>query len=99
MKKCKCTLTWKKAPETITPVDLAKILGIGENKAREIFNSKGFPRVRGVGIKQLADKQMAHLWIKGINISSNDNVLLLNILDVLQQINSKLEMIKDGKEN
>lgn len=99
MKECKSTLTWKEAPETITPLDLAKILGIGENKAREMFNRKDFPRIKGTGVKQIADKQVTHLWIKGFNISSNNNVLLVNILDVLQQINSKLEMIKNGKEN
>ena len=98
MIECKSTLTWEEAPETITPLDLAKILGIGQTKAREIFNSKGFPRIKGIGVKQLADKKMAHLWIKGINVSSSNDALLISILDVLQEINAKLEVL-NGKEN
>jgi hypothetical protein len=51
------TKTYEELPDTITPYDYAEWRGIGENKAREIFNSKGFPRIQGVGVKQIADKR------------------------------------------
>ena len=57
MKTVKSTITYKELPDTITPLDYAKWRGIGENKAREIFNSKGFPRIHGTGVKQIADKR------------------------------------------
>ena len=47
MKIKKSTITFKDLPETITPYDYADWRGIGENKAREIFNSKGFPKLKG----------------------------------------------------
>ena len=51
MKIKKSTITFKDLPETITPYDYADWRGIGENKAREIFNSKDFPRIKGTGVK------------------------------------------------
>lgn len=55
-------LTWQEAPDVINPYNLADILGIGENKAREIFNSKDFPRIKCTGVKQIADKNAVRLW-------------------------------------
>ena len=55
--KEKSTKTFEDLPETITPLDYAEWRGIGENKAREIFNSKDFPRIKGTGVKQIADKR------------------------------------------
>lgn len=57
MKEKKSTVTFASLPDTITPFDYAEWRGVGENKAREIFNSKGFPRIQGVGVKQIADKR------------------------------------------
>ena len=57
MQEKKPTKTYKDLPDTINPYDYAEWRGIGENKAREIFNSKGFPRIQGTGIKQIADKR------------------------------------------
>lgn len=57
MQEKKPTKNYKDLPETITPYDYADWRGIGENKAREIFNSKGFPKLKGTGVKQLADKR------------------------------------------
>ena len=56
-KEKKSNIKFEDLPDTITPFDYAEWRGIGENKAREIFNSKGFPRIQGVGVKQLADKR------------------------------------------
>lgn len=40
----KPTKTFKELPDTITPYDYAEWRGIGENKAREIFNSNRFSK-------------------------------------------------------
>lgn len=63
------TLTWDNAPDIINPYNLADILGIGENKARDIFNSQGFPRIKGTGVKQIADKQATRLWCMGLTVT------------------------------
>lgn len=60
------TKTYEELPDTITPFDYGEWRGIGENKAREIFNSKGFPRIKGTGVKQLADKRAVYLYDLGL---------------------------------
>ena len=62
-------------PDTITPFDYAEWRGCGENKAREIFNSKGFPRIKGVGVKQLADKRAVLLYELGLTEEDRKEVL------------------------
>lgn len=62
-------------PETISPIDYANWRGIGENKAREIFNSKGFPRIQGTGVKQLADKRAVYLYDLGLKEDEKQIVL------------------------
>lgn len=62
-------------PETISPLDYANWRGIGENKAREIFNSKGFPRIQGTGVKQLADKVAVRLYELGLSEEDKKEVL------------------------
>ena len=74
-------ITWNEAPHIINPYDLADILGIGENKAREIFNSKDFPRIKGTGVKQIADKQAVRLWCMNINITTD---VFNNIIQTLK---------------
>lgn len=66
MKEKKSTKKYADLPDTITPYDYADWRGIGENKAREIFNSKGFPRIKGTGSKQVADKRAVLLYELGI---------------------------------
>ena len=66
MKEKKSTITYSELPDTITPMDYADWRGIGENKAREIFNSKDFPRIKGTGVKQVADKRAVLLFDLGI---------------------------------
>lgn len=66
MKEKKSTITYSELPDTITPMDYADWRGIGENKAREIFNSKEFPRIKGTGVKQVADKRAVLLFDLGI---------------------------------
>lgn len=74
----KPTKTYKELPDTITPYDYADWRGCGENKAREIFNSKGFPRIQGVGNKQLADKRAVFIFELGL--SGEDTEVLLKEL-------------------
>ena len=47
----------------------------GETKAREIFNSKGFPRIKGAGVKQLADKRAVYLFELGLSEEDKKEVL------------------------
>lgn len=69
------TISYKDLPETITPYDYADWRGIGENKAREIFNKKGFPRIQGTGVKQLADKRAVLLYELGLTEEEKQEVL------------------------
>jgi hypothetical protein len=59
-------ITYKELPDTITPFDYAEWRGIGENKAREKFNSKGFPKIEGMGTKLIADKRAVLLFELGL---------------------------------
>lgn len=69
------TKTYLELPDTITPFDYADWRGIGENKAREIFNSKGFPRIQGTGVKQVADKRAVLLFDLGLKEEEKQIVL------------------------
>lgn len=75
MQEKKSIKTYEELPETITPLDYAEWRGIGENKAREIFNGKGFPRIKGTGVKQLADKRAVLLYELGLKEEEKQNVL------------------------
>lgn len=71
----KSTKMYEELPDTITPYDYADWRGIGENKAREIFNSKGFPRIQGTGVKQIADKRAVYLYELGLSEEDKKQVL------------------------
>ncbi len=75
MQEKKSTKTYDELPETITPYDYADWRGIGENKAREIFNRKDFPRIKGTGVKQLADKRSVYLYDLGLTEEDKREVL------------------------
>lgn len=75
MKVKKSKIRYEELPDTITPYDYAEWRGIGENKAREIFNSKGFPRIEGVGVKQIADKRAVYLHELGFSEDDRREVL------------------------
>lgn len=68
-------LKYKDLPETISPIDYANWRGIGESKAREIFNRKDFPRLKGTGVKQLADKRAVYLYDLGLKEENMQEVL------------------------
>ena len=69
------TKQFKDLPETITPLDYAEWRGIGENKAREIFNGNDFPRIQGTGVKQVADKRAVFLYDLGLSQEDKKEVL------------------------
>lgn len=71
----KPTKTYNELPETITPLDYAEWRGIGETKAREIFNRKDFPRIKGTGVKQLADKRAVYVYDLGLKEDEKQEVL------------------------
>ena len=75
MQEKKSTKKYQELPDTITPLDYADWRGIGENKAREIFNQKGFPRIKGTGVKQIADKKAVLLYDMGLKEEEKQEVL------------------------
>ena len=75
MKEKVSTKTYKELPDTITPYDYADWRGCGENKAREIFNSEGFPKIQGVGNKQLADKRAVFIYELGLKGADTEILL------------------------
>lgn len=75
MQEKKSTKKYEELPDTINPLDYADWRGCGEIKAREIFNSKGFPRIQGVGVKQLADKRAVLLHELGLSEEDRKEVL------------------------
>lgn len=56
------TITYEDLPDTITYLDYAKWRGIGENKAREHFNKKDFPKLKCAGSKVIADKRAVLMY-------------------------------------
>ena len=75
MKEKKSIRTYEELPDTITPLDYAEWRGIGENKAREIFNGKYFPRIKGTGVKQIADKKAVFLYELGLSEEDKKEIL------------------------
>ena len=69
------TKTYKDLPDTITPYDYMEWRGVGENIAREKFNTKGFPKIEGTGVKQLADKRAVLLYELGLKPEEKQEVL------------------------
>ena len=75
MQTKKPTISYEDLNDTITPLDYANWRGIGESKAREIFNRKDFPRLKGTGVKQLADKRAVYLYDLGLKPEEMQTVL------------------------
>jgi hypothetical protein len=68
-------MTYADLPDTITPLDYAEWRNMGEASAREKFKSKGFPRLKGTGVKQLADKRAVLLYELGLSEEDRQAVL------------------------
>lgn len=69
------TKTYEELPDTITPYDYMEWRGVGEPTARNIFNMKGFPRIKGTGVKQLADKRAVYLFELGLSDEDRQEIL------------------------
>lgn len=88
------TMKWEEAPDTIMPEDLSKILGIGIQSARAIFDNDDFPKIpkKDIGNIGKADKEAARLYIQGIKIKTNSKEALLSMIYFeLKKINRKTE--------
>jgi hypothetical protein len=59
---------WEDLPDVITPLDLMKVLPIGEATARNMFNAEDFPRIKHTGVKQIADKEAVRYWCMGLDV-------------------------------
>lgn len=75
MQEKKPTKTYEELPDTITPYDYMEWRGVGEPTARNIFNMKGFPRIQGTGVKQIADKRAVYLFELGLSNEDKQEVL------------------------
>lgn len=87
------TMTWQEAPDTITPEDLSKILGIGIISARNIFDRKDFPKISklDIGNQGKADKEAARLYLQGFRINDKSSDSLLNLIYIeLKKLNEKI---------
>lgn len=87
------TMKWEEAPDTITPKDLAAILGIGIEGARAIFDKEDFPKIskKDIGNIGKADKEAARLYIQGVRFKTNSKEALLSMIYFeLKKLNSKI---------
>lgn len=75
MKEKKSTKKYEDLPDTIGIEDYMEWRGVGDATARNIFNSKGFPRLKGTGVKQLADKRRVLLYELGLTEEEKIEVL------------------------
>lgn len=92
--EAKATMKWENAPDTITPKDLAAILGIGIEGARAIFDKDDFPKIskKDIGNIGKADKEVARLYIQGINVKTHPKESLLTMIYFeLKKLNSKTD--------
>jgi hypothetical protein len=81
-------------PDTISYKDYAKWRRCGINTALEKFHAKGFPLIKGVGSKLLADKRAVLLYELGL--SDKDKTELLH--NISAEIIKK-EVFKNGKNS
>jgi len=96
----KSTLKWEDAPDVIDYTDLAKIIGVCPDTAKQIFNDRKFPKIPGIN-KRKADKEVAKLYLQGFYSTesirdSRQNLILIE----LQKINLNLsKLLKEGDTN
>ena len=90
----KPTMTWDEAPDTISPKELSKILGIGIVSARNIFDKPDFPKIPKSDIGNIgrADKEAARLYIQGVKI--NKKKFIVRTIELLVIIATIILTIK-----
>lgn len=96
----KSTLKWEDAPDIIDHKDLAKIIGVCPDTAKQIFNDRKFPKIPGIN-KRKADKEVVRLYLQGLYSTENIRDSRQNLILVeLQKINSNLSrLLKEGDTN
>ena len=75
MQEKRSRTSYQDLPDTLTPLDYAEWRGIGENKAREIFNRKDFPKIKGMGTKLIADKRAVFIYELGLDEEEKQKLL------------------------
>ncbi len=75
MENRKSTKKYEELPDTITPYDYMDWRGVGESSAREIFKSNGFPSIKGLEVKQIADKRAVFLHELGLSEEDRNEIL------------------------
>lgn len=75
-------LKWSDLPDIITPLDLMKVLPVGETTARNMFNAKDFPRIKHTGVKQIADKEAVRYWCMGLDVNTEIINKILEKIDI-----------------
>lgn len=89
-KKIYSTLTWKDAPDTVTPEIVSQILGCSTKTAEKYFGENDFPCLDKIGLK--ADKEAARLYFQGFRVKQNPKACTEQlILLELRKLNSKFE--------
>ena len=84
-------MSWDEVPDVMSPLDLAKILRIGEAAARNKFKEKGFPIIENLGVTPRAEKEAVKLYLQGIKIKENSKEgLLYMILQELRKQNKEV---------
>lgn len=90
-KKIKPTLNWERAPDTVDPEIVSKILGCCKKTAEQYFKEKDFPVLDKLGLK--ADKEAARMYFQGFRVKQNQKLCIEQmILIELKKITKKEEV-------
>ena len=93
----KPTMSWDEAPDIIDHIDLAKILGICPEMAKNKFDERKFPKISGLGTKRKADKEAVQLYLRGLYDKDNQketkqNIILMELKKISSKINKEGEL-------
>lgn len=89
-KRIQPSMLWEDAPDTITPIELAKILGCCEQKATEYFGEDDFPVIDKIGLK--ADKEATRMYLQGFRVKQNQKLCIEQMMLLeLRKLNNNLE--------
>ncbi|MGE4214611.1 MAG: helix-turn-helix domain-containing protein [Anaerotignaceae bacterium] len=67
---------FEQLPISLTPMDIAKILGLSKNNSYELCNSEGFPAIR-IGKRILINKHRFIDWFTNVkSVELNDKKII-----------------------
>lgn len=75
MKRIKPTKNYEDLPDTIGVEEYMEWRGCGRAIADAVFHQENFPRIRGTGVKLLADKRAVLLFETGLSNEDRQEVL------------------------